>query len=58
MQRKSFLFASVGAFIAGCGRRERSAAHFQNIEANGEPLKSAFNSDADKVRILMLVSPT
>ena len=34
------------------------APDYISLDARGEPLKSAFNADADKVRLLMLVAPT
>ncbi len=34
------------------------AADYVSLDGRGEPLKSAFNADADKVRLLMLVAPT
>ena len=34
------------------------AADYEPIGADTEPLRSAFNADAGKVRILMLVAPT
>ncbi len=34
------------------------APDYVSLDARGEPLKSAFNADADKVRVLMLVAPT
>ncbi len=34
------------------------AADYQAIGADSEPLRAAFNADAGKVRILMLVAPT
>lgn len=56
--RKHFLIAS-GAFAAAtCSRRALASTPFSDISLNGEPLRTAFNRDADKVRILMLVSPT
>ncbi len=33
-------------------------ADYVSLDVRGEPLKSAFNADADKVRLLMLVAPT
>lgn len=58
MQRKSFLAAGAAALLSGCGHHERASAQFEDIASDGEPLKSAFNRDAGKVRIMMLVSPT
>jgi hypothetical protein len=58
MQRKSFLLGNIGMLLAGCSRHASSSGRFQVIGGNGEPLKSTFNEDAGKVRILMLVSPT
>ncbi len=34
------------------------AVDYVSLDARGEPLKSAFNADAAKVRLLMLVAPT
>ncbi len=34
------------------------APDYVSLDVRGEPLKSAFNADADKVRLLMLVAPT
>ncbi|HLI94901.1 MAG TPA: hypothetical protein VKT72_02315 [Candidatus Baltobacteraceae bacterium] len=58
MQRRSFLLAGAGVLFTGCAHRSSAPQHFQDIASNGEPLRSAFNQDVDKVRILMLVSPT
>ncbi len=33
-------------------------APFPVLSADGEPLRSAFNQDADKVRLLLLLDPT
>ena len=35
-----------------------SSAEYERIAADAEPLRAAFNADAGKVRILMLVAPT
>jgi hypothetical protein len=56
MQRKSFLIGA-SLLLSACARRE-SAARFQLLTSGDEPLRSKFNEDAGKVRILMLVSPT
>ncbi len=60
MERKSFLAAGAGALLSGCGVRHTSGRHphYQAITSNAEPLRSAFNQDVGKVRIVMLVSPT
>ena len=57
MERKTFLTVAAGAVVSGCSKRT-VAAHFDAITSNDEPLRSAFNRDAGKVRIVMLVSPT
>jgi len=59
MERKSFLTGGVGALLSGCGGSHTGGPlHYQSITSNGEPLRSTFNHDAGKVRIVMLVSPT
>lgn len=59
MERKSFLGGAVGAVLSGCaGSRTVSPPHYQTITSSGEPLRSTFNHDVGKVRIVMLVSPT
>ena len=57
MHRKSFLLTGGAALLASCSHASPTA-HFEDIAGNGDPLKSAFNNDANKVRIVMLVSPT
>ena len=52
-----FLTAVAASAIGACAGPV-SHAPFHDIETGGEPLRSAFNRDADKVRIMMLVSPT
>ncbi len=47
------LYASVGAVPD-----DMAAPDYVSLDERGEPLKSAFNADADKVRLLMLVAPT
>jgi hypothetical protein len=57
MKRKTFFAAGLGAMLCGCGRRASAGQH-DVIQSTGEPLRSDFNRDAGKVRIVMLVSPT
>ena len=47
------LYASVGAVPD-----DMVTPDYVSLDVRGEPLKSAFNADADKVRLLMLVAPT
>jgi hypothetical protein len=58
MERRSFLTATAGVLLAGCDARAASTARYERISASGDPLRSAFNHDVGKVRIVMLVSPT
>ena len=57
MQRKAFLLSSSALILSGCGQHS-SNARFEDLRAGGEPLRTAFNRDADSVRVVMLVSPT
>jgi hypothetical protein len=57
MERRSFLVAGTGALLAGCTARA-AGTKYEQISGSGEPLRSAFNRDVGKVRIVMLVSPT
>lgn len=57
MQRQTFLTAIATSAIGACAGPV-SHTRFNDIEIGGEPLRTAFNRDADKVRIMMLVSPT
>lgn len=57
MKRKAFIFSSSVLFWSGCHGRSPSG-HFVELRAGGEPLRTAFNREAGKVRVVMLVSPT
>ena len=57
MQRKAFFVSTSALILSGCAGKVDNS-HFQDLRSGGEPLRSAFNSDADKVRVVMLVSPT
>ena len=50
------LFIAVAA-LGGCQPRGRVAAH-ERLDSGAAALRAAFNADAGKVRVLMLVSPT
>ncbi len=57
MRRNEFLASAAGLAMSGC-THAASSAHFSDIERGGEPFRAAFNRDADRVRIVALVSPT
>jgi hypothetical protein len=58
MRRKEFLASAAGLAVSGCASHAASTARFDDIEKGGEPFRAAFNRDADRVRIVALVSPT
>ncbi len=58
MNRPSFLVASVGAALGACCAHAGAAEQYATISGGSGPLRWAFNHDAGKVRIVMLVSPT
>ncbi len=47
----------VLAFTAGLAL-QAAAAEYVILGKDAEPLRTAFNADAGKVRVMMLVSPT
>jgi hypothetical protein len=57
MRRKEFLTSAAGLALGGCARAA-SNARFYDIESGGEPFRADFNRDANRVRIVALVSPT
>jgi len=56
MLRKRFILGTA-AIVSSCGYVS-DGERFLQLADNGEPLRKAFNHDAGKVRIVMLVSPT
>ena len=58
MKRKLFLAASGGMLLCGGAASAASTALYEQIASNGDPLRSMFNRDVGKVRVVMLVSPT
>lgn len=57
MRRQSFVVTLASVALSGCAHAV-STKPFEDIAAGGEPLRTAFNRAANKVRIVMLVSPT
>jgi hypothetical protein len=58
MNRSAFLGLGAAAVVGCTAPRANATATLYDIDASGEPLRTAFNKDAHNVRILMLVSPT
>lgn len=57
MQRRTFVTSLAAASFCSCAA-SASEAKFYDIAAGGEPLRDSFNSADDKVRLVLLVSPT
>jgi hypothetical protein len=57
MRRKVFLASAAGLAVSGCSHAA-SSSQFYDIAKGGDPFRAAFNRDADRVRIVALVSPT
>ena len=57
MRTVAFLIAAVVA-VTAAGRAMSSSPSHITLDRNAEPLKSTFNADVGKTRILMLVAPT
>lgn len=47
----------LGVLLA-TGMSAQPIADYQPLDRDAEPLRTAFNADAGKVRVLMLVAPT
>jgi len=50
--------AALGLAVAAATPRSPDPPTYHSLDRAGEPLKEAFNADAGKVRLLMLVAPT
>lgn len=58
MRRLSFTIGGFATFLAACARRTDPVTSFTILNDASEPLRTAFNGDRGKVRVLMLVGPT
>lgn len=58
MLRSTFVACGASALLSGCVRIGGRSVRFEDVAAGGQPLRSAFNRYADKVRLVLLVSPT
>jgi hypothetical protein len=57
MKRRAFLVGSAAASLASCAHAG-PIQHFDVLDGSSNPLRSRFNAASNKVRVLMLVSPT
>jgi hypothetical protein len=57
MRRSPFLFGLLGALLAGCAQQAPEQP-FTALAPDAGALKTLFNAERGKVRVLMLVSPT
>ncbi len=57
--RKRYVLSAIGMLMLGLnvGFLAGQAA-YTPLDARGNPLRTAFNDDVGKVRVLMLVAPT
>ncbi len=58
MRKLAVLVAAVAAITAAGGAISSSSPSHITLDRNAEPLKSSFNADVGKTRIVMLVAPT
>ncbi len=58
MHKASFGLAGLAVLAVLGARHYSSAASYVTLDERAEPLKSAFNADVGKVRVVMLVAPT
>lgn len=61
MNRKASLVVmavAVSAAFAWASASRVGPADYTRLDGDAEPLRSAFNADVAKVRVLMLVAPT
>ncbi len=57
--RKWYVLSVIGVLTLGLAVGFRPApAAYTALDARGNPLRTAFNDDMGKVRVLMLVAPT
>lgn len=58
MNRSRFSLLAIGSLIAATTAPLKAATKYDTLTTSGQPLKNAFNRDAAKTRVMMLVSPT
>ena len=58
MRHKLLVVAALGFAAAAATPQSPTPPDYHSLDRAGEPLREAFNADAGKVRVLMLVAPT
>ena len=57
--RRWYVLSAIGMLTLGTAVGFRAGpAEYKTLDARGNPLRTAFNDDLGKVRVLMLVAPT
>jgi hypothetical protein len=56
MRRKAFIVTGLATALVGCSHG--ASRPYTVLGADAAELRTAFNADRGKVRVLMLVSPT
>ncbi|MCH7891239.1 MAG: hypothetical protein IH921_07030 [Gemmatimonadetes bacterium] len=57
--RRWYVLSAIGMLTLGIAVGFRpGSAEYTALDARGNPLRTAFNDDLGKVRVLMLVAPT
>ncbi len=57
--RRTYVLSAIGLLALGMAVAFRPGpAEYTALDARGNPLRTAFNDDLGKVRVLMLVAPT
>ncbi len=57
--RKRFVGSGVVTIVVGLSLALAApAADYATLDERGDPLRTSFNADVGKVRVLMLVGPT
>ena len=57
--KRLYVLSAIGMLTLGVAVGFRpGSAEYTALDARGNPLRTAFNDDLGKVRVLMLVAPT
>ncbi len=56
--RTTYVGLAAAALVLVASAGPSTPPAYERIDRDGEPLRSTFNADAGKVRVVMLVAPT